>query len=291
MYNEACREILKSYQVNNSHLIALELISCNLSNGGSDIFSSTIRCCTNLTHIKLHRCNMTDEQLLPMVEVVRENRMLEELDLSENRIGVAGCQALAFLLEDPNSNICTLNLEMNRINVDGAIVIFNSLSKNNCLRHLYLGANPADSQEDFPCTLNALERLLCNTSSINDTYASNHTLETVGLHHSPVKIVYLLRVNNHTNKGRVAMKKILKYHPNIDMEPLFEWDLEGELTLKALPYVIAWFDLAIKEALLNTDGEKLSAIFQFAKAMPLLFVPPSHVKKDDKKKQKRSDNM
>ena len=89
------------------------------------------------------------------------------------------------------------------------------------------------------------------------------------------------------DRSVVAIKKILRYHPNIDMEPFFEWGMEeeGEHTLKALPYIIEWFGRA-EEAVAddeedssNSDSDedyyhvverKLSAIFQFAKAMPLL---------------------
>ena len=93
------------------------------------------------------------------------------------------------------------------------------------------------------------------------------------------------------------------------MEPLFEWDAEdGEQNLKALPYVVDWFDRAKvavaanaevddeddgdssadsddEEESYNIDGKKLSAIFQFAMAMPTLFVPASHVKADSKKRK------
>ena len=76
------------------------------------------------------------------------------------------------------------------------------------------------------------------------------------------------------------------------MGPLFVWDLEEEQTLKALPYVIDWFmkaEVAVADEDISTDDDsilfsddegdedyrieekKLSAILQFAKAMPLLF--------------------
>ena len=120
-------------------------------------------------------------------------------------------------------------------------------------------------------------------------------------------------MNEDANKSNVAIKKILKYHPNIDMEPLFEWDAEdGEQNLKALPYVISWFDRAKVTVAANAEGDdegdgdssadsddeeesynidrnKLSAIYQFAMAMPTLFVPASHNEggnKNSKKKQK-----
>ena len=88
------------------------------------------------------------------------------------------------------------------------------------------------------------------------------------------------------------MKKILEYHPNIDFEPLFQWDAEGEQTLKALPYVVDWFDRA-EVAVVDNSGEsynleekQLSAIFQFATAMPLLMVPASSIKVDNKKRKR-----
>ena len=133
-------------------------------------------------------------------------------------------------------------------------------------------------------------KLLCNVSSIDSIYSSNHILENLGpsiLLGLDLKLTSLLKMNEGTNKSHVAIKKILKYHPNIDMGPLFEWNMEGECErdLKALPYVVAWFDRA-GEAVANDEGgdsynideRKLSALYQFALAMPLLFVPTHHVK-------------
>ena len=293
-------EILKVYQENSSHLTMINIISCNLVNGGDAAVSATLRNCTNLKHIDLSYCVITDEQLLQIVEGIRGHRSLEVLDLPGNSIGAAGCQALTTLLEDPNYNIHTLDLEENQIDMNGAVAIVNSLSNNNRLRNLDLGQNPVDSPDSpslQPSLQDAFDRLLCNTSNINDTYASNHTLEQIGLRHSTERLEYLLDLNGDTNKSHVAIKKILKYHPNIDMEPLFDWDAEeGEQNLKALPHVVGWFDRA-EEAVAdddknyNVEEKKLSAILQFTKAVPLLFVPASHIKKNEHKKRKRDDNM
>ena len=285
-------EILKVYQENSSHLTQISIYYCNLVNGGDDAVAATLRNCTHLNEINLICCDITDELLMPIVEGVRGHRSLENLGLSGNRIGNTGCQALATLLEDSHCNICTLDLGRNRVDMNGAIAIVNSLSKNCRLRNLYLGGNPVDST-DSPSLEDAFDKLLCNTSSINSTYQSNHTIEKTGLSYPSERLEYLLDLNKDTNKSRVAIKKILKYHPNIDMEPLLDLDAdEDEQNLKALPYVIDWFDRA-EEAVAedderyNIEEKKLSAVFQFAKAMPLLVVPPSHIKKDDNKKRKR----
>ena len=89
------------------------------------------------------------------------------------------------------------------------------------------------------------------------------------------------------------MKKILKFHPNIDMVPFFDWDSEDDQTLKALPHVIAWYDKAQvavandEEDVYNINQRRLAALFQFAKAMPMLFVPASTIDKLNAKKRKR----
>ena len=216
--------------------------------------------------------------------------MLEKLALYGNRIGDAGCHAIATLLEHTSCNLKLLKLETNQIGNEGATAIANSLVNNTKLKWLYLGNNPFDSSAvGIFCTV------LCNTSSVNDTYRSNHTLDTLvlsdeqqGQHADHLSSI--MRLNRGENKSHVAIRKILSYHPNIDMKPLFEWDTEedGEQTLKALPHVVDWFERA-KEAVAgegdrdyyHVEERQLSAIFQFAKSMPLLLEPISRIKVDD----------
>jgi hypothetical protein len=139
---------------------------------------------------------------------------------------------------------------------------------------------------------NIFSHVLRNTATINSTYHSNHTLEEL----YPVETAELdalLDLNKRTNKSHVAIRKILEYHQHIDMEPLFEWNQEeeAERNLKALPYIISWFGRA-EEAVadegqgtdkywywesVNIDQRKLSAIYQFALAMPLLFEGIRHM--------------
>ena len=270
-------EILKAYQENNN-LTHLQIRLADLRSGGEHVITKTLRSCTNLKEFRLIDSHMTGEQLLPIVEAVREHHLLEVLYLVGNGIDNAGCEeVLAALLEDPNSNLHTLNLEENLIGNDGAIALTNSLVNNTKLRKLYLQSNPIDQNSMWK----AIAKLICNTASINDIYASNHTLESL-------LVTRLMRqpapqkLNRGTNKSHVAIKKILRCHPNFDMNSFFEWNMEGEgeRDLKALPYIMAWFERA-KEAVADDkgggasydiDGRKLSVMYQFAQAMPLLFV-------------------
>ena len=80
--------------------------------------------------------------------------------------------------------------------------------------------------------------------------------------------------------GMPSVPSLLKLNLAVDMEPLLELDSEDdERKPKALPYVIDWFDRRGRESQTRNEevdsinARKLSAIYQFARAMPLEFVP------------------
>ena len=226
--------------------------------GGDTIITTTLRMCTNLIKIELFDCNITGEQLLQMVEAVRGHRSLAILDLESNRIGNAGCEVLDTLLHDPSCNLQILDLRRNNIDNEGATILANGLANNTKLKSLILYNNQIDQSVQ-----DVFSKLLCNVSSINSMHSSNHTLEELGLPQGLPQPLLLLKLN----KGG------------------------GEHDLKALPYVVAWFERA-GEAVAgdresyNIGERKLSAIYQFARAMPLMFVPVSQVKGGDHKRKR-----
>lgn len=296
-------KILNAYQANSSRLTALHIDYTNLQNEGDNIITATLGSCTNLKIIKLTHCSITDEMLWPMVETIRGEK-LKKLDLSNNDIGNTGCETIATLLEDPNTNTSHLCLSQNQIGNEGMTSIANSLMNNTMLDTLELYGNTFSkrSAEDI------FSKMICNKSSINSIYLSNHTLENMELTlslppqiapmvpgYQPVddQLLDLLRMNRCETKGHVAINKILKYHPNIDMEQFFEWDKEGEQNLKALPYIMSWFERARTATRHNETEEyhietkKLSAMFQFAQAMPIMFVSTDSNSTIDNRKRKR----
>mmetsp|Transcript_31008 Transcript_31008/g.65484 ORF Transcript_31008/g.65484 Transcript_31008/m.65484 type:complete len:128 (-) Transcript_31008:149-532(-) len=89
----------------------------------------------------------------------------------------------------------------------------------------------------------------------------------------------LLTLNSGFDKEHIATKKNLLYHT----------DMKFERDLKVLPLAISWFDKARdfsendrEES--NVDARKLSAIYQFARAVPLMFVPASPKNASNKRK-------
>ena len=150
----------------------------------------------------------------------------------------------------------------------------------------------------YPLTQQGLEKsiaeALCDDSSIEHIYMSNHTLENVWLVGKVLgrELLALLSMNTDRNKVHVCMRKILCCNPIIDVKPLFKWNMEGqrEQNLKALPSLIAWFDKATEAVLpdesYDITGKKLNLIYQFACAMPLLFIPASHGKVHNTKRKR-----
>ena len=78
------------------------------------------------------------------------------------------------------------------------------------------------------------------------------------------------------------------------MSPFYNLDLaDDDKNLKALPYVINWFGRA-SEAVedydeINVERRKLSSIYQFVGAMPLLFVPTPRINVICKKRKRKGN--
>ncbi|KAL9185942.1 hypothetical protein ACHAXT_003719 [Thalassiosira profunda] len=110
----------------------------------------------------------------------------------------------------------------------------------------------------------AFASCLCNTSSIAETFASNHTLQLVDTSHDagdiPSDLAFLSQLNGSEDKFGVARRKIIHYHfhdgNNLHDLADFEVDL--------YPRVIAW---------LGRDLGGLPLLYQFIRGMPSLCGP------------------
>ena len=133
---------------------------------------------------------------------------------------------------------------------------------------LYLDNNPSITAVGWQ----SFSQTLCNTSSVNATFLSNHTLFNLGDEADENAIIGpLLDLNERNDKKEVATIKILQSHDDFDMLPFFEWEF------KVLPLVVGWLERA-SECEIPQDFEpdierrKLSAIYQFVRGMPVLYV-------------------
>ena len=125
--------------------------------------------------------------------------------------------------------------QANNIGDEGALIFANALATNRKLKTLIFTDNGITAEG-----WSSFSKVLCDTSSINNTFLSNHTLESLGVRQElPADVRSSLALNRSSeDKKQVAIKKILKHHQHFDMQPFFEWDL------KVLPIAINWFERA-----------------------------------------------
>ena len=209
----------------------------------------------NINSLDLGNCGLKNDLATIIVSSLIGNAKMAKLGLSHNEIGRSGCESIATLLKDTNSNIDYINLSHNKIDDECATILAQSLVGNNKLKHLDLALNSGITGSCWYAFFSTL--LDC----------SNHTLQSL------------------ESKGKIlpsSLKTLLKLNRAVDMEPLFELDSEdNERKPKAMPSVIDWFDrrgreVSQSDGVVNSiNARKLSSIYQFARAMPLKFVPSS----------------
>eukprot|EP00984_Skeletonema_dohrnii_P009312 scaffold3549_cov110-Skeletonema_dohrnii-CCMP3373.AAC.14 len=248
---------------------------CSLS--GHRSLGTLVQRATSLKSLNLCGNAIDDEGLQGLVEGMANCCSLQTLYLSDNHLITAvGLRSIAPFFQ--SNNCCLKVLWLFGINFgdDGAAALANGLIGNESLINLRfdLSGITARGWATF-------SRLLCDTSSVNNTYLSNHTLVEIGRFGNagnPSAIVEYLTLNKLQNCD-AAICKILKNHPDIDIEPLFQWNL------KCLPLVVIWLESArsymgnVNESTEVFHCRKLSALYKFVRGMPQLAVDGCRGKK------------
>ena len=246
----------------------LDLIGMSIGRSECTALSTLLRCTTTQLQILNLRDNNIDDEGVEVL--VNAANGLQELDLSYNRITIQGWKAVSTLLEGPDSKLKTLNIANNDVGDEAALVFANALVNNSALKTLNLKSCSISAEGWSP-----FSKLLCDASSIINTYNSNHTLAYLGDTEGSMKHTFIpefLRLNKETpNKGKVAMTKILHRHSHLDMQPFFK------LEFKVLPIMIEWFAKAstwVPHYAEEINELRLSVIYDFIKEFPMLYIEP-----------------
>ena len=266
MGGEQLVDIIDAFSVH-PQLEKLELGGINVRRNECVALANLLGGTSNMRTLLLIQNGIDDEGVNILVGALANSR-LSGLYLSGNRITARRCQSLVAMLENVNSNLEELYLTSNNIRDEGAPLFANAFATNRKLKTLDLDFNGITVEG-----WSSFSKILCDTSSVNNTFLSNHTLESLGVDavSLPSDVASSLDLNRSSeDKKEVAIKKIIKHHRDFDMQPFFEWDL------KVLPIAIKWFERArsiedIDETVIGKN--KLGAIYQFIRAMPEVFEP------------------
>ena len=259
-------------------LTELCLSNMNMGRNECTALSTLLRCTTTqLENLNLFGNNIDDEGIEVLVNALSTNgNKLQELDLSNNeQITCQGWKTLSTLLETPGCKLETMHIGSNNIGNEGALVFANALVNNSTLNKLDLDYCSITREGWAP-----FSKLLCDTSSINNTYLSNHTLYYVGDHVYENNFNDIFGMEHHLvlnednqgqGKGKIAMSKIVHVHSHFDVQPFFEWEF------KVLPIMISWFTKASSYTAQydeKVNKMKLSVVYDFIKEFPMLYVEP-----------------
>ena len=257
---------------NNTKLKVLNLChNEQIGTGWRVFFNRLLNPDSALKRLDISHNNIDNEGVAALSRSFAYMRSILSLDLIDNRsITTTGWLVLTTLLQSPISLIKEINIYNNNINDEVLIAFATALADNTKLQTLWLKADGAITLRGW----DALSQLLCNKSSIDSIYSSNHTLRNICPEASaPKDIVSSLHLNKNNNKAEVARQKILQHH---FLSNGFNIQAFVDMETNFLPRAISW---------ISRDIAGLSLLYELFLSMPSLFDSVSMAKAGRKRKR------
>jgi Ran GTPase-activating protein (RanGAP) involved in mRNA processing and transport len=190
-----------------------------------------------------------------LTNALENNCTLKELSIDKNPITPAGLMNLSSILRNPTSVLEYLDVTNDLINNEVVRSFADALVENNSLKRLIVDCYPYNKVTSYG--YDAFTNILCDTSSILNTFNSNHTLEIIchescdyyEFYRSIGNVVLsLLKINRECSVSEAARLKIINTHfsgSEINMRPFME------MNLSVRPHAIAWMakDMRVYELL------------------------------------------
>jgi len=274
------RTVSDFFQSDSCRLESLGLGGVVMDDEGAIVLATGLTTYKLLKHLEISGNDIGDEGIAALVSglTIAANTSLETLTLSRNPFTIAGVRSISTLIQSERSTLKLLDVGRIRTgdNEEVAVILSNALTNNTSLMNLGIGYNISEARGV------TFSKLLCDTSSINNIYSSNHTLEVIGdleydLETTNDEVLKYLVLNRNTrflnpiDRGLVPMCKILIHHPDLaDMKPFYQWKLN------VLPLMVKWFQKAsacqdyFEESIETFQRRQLSAMYRFIRGVPLL---------------------
>jgi len=238
------------------------------ANGWMAFFRSLLDARSSAEALLLDDNNIDDEGAAMLIRLLDKTRKIGTLSLRGNdSITCDGWWRFARALKSTTLKVLRLGVSGYRDSINSKFVRrFGKaleLTSNNTLEVLSLFNND-DDPEIHPRAWEALNKALCNNSSIADIVSSNHTLYEIVESEHPhylqvdLKTASLLQINRNGNKAEVVRTKILNYFfsGRANVSTTFV-----DIATKTMPNVIEW---------IGRDYSGFSVMYDLFRSMPWL---------------------
>ena len=237
---------------------------------------------SKLEMLQICEAQLDDERMICLGNALSVNKTLKYLDLHLNNdsISLEGWQGTSQCLRNPDTALETLRFSDStdaddEEATDKVAAMVRALERNSTLKRLNIGCTSYGY--DINITENwvweLFNRVLCDKTSIINTYASKHTLHSFmisGSHwyvqfdkgkYSEVResIMYSMNVNLNDDKAEVAREKILKHH--FAGESAEKFTVFASMPESVLAHAIAW---------IGRDKLGHSLMYEFVRTFPHL---------------------
>jgi len=261
-FNDAvARSLANALRYNSTlKMLFLKDIHGITNSGWRDLFMGILdgpHCILEKLDLRDSRGDDPDSMIESLTSALAGNVNLKELHLFTcGSATPVGWQTLASILRNPSSVLEILDLEDNSINDDIMSEFAMALANNTKLKIFFI----VNIRGVTSISHDALSRLLCDTSSILNTFNSNHTLESIGFVLRE-DFSALHRINRNNSIRQAARIKILNSHfSGSDINTQVFTDMK----LNILPTAMSWMGHD------NGSNGGRNLMFEFLRRVPLI---------------------
>jgi Ran GTPase-activating protein (RanGAP) involved in mRNA processing and transport len=245
------------------------------SDGWIEFFDMLLQSKCSLEELNVSRNSIDDDGAEALVDLLITMRDFHTLHLRASDCTANGLRTFTRLLQ-PSSKVTTLDLGRNRFNDEVINDFANVVANNSTLTTLHIGGDKITDR-----SWAALSHALCDETSIENTYSSNHTLHTLEKFDDvraeiPDNLSTLLRLNKNQDKSSVRRQKILIHH--------FHGTVRGTV-VKGIPKINGMSRSTLPSALewIGRDALGFSVMYKVVRGIPTLleskFIPINVEKK------------
>ncbi|KAM4853866.1 leucine-rich repeat-containing protein 74A isoform 1-T1 [Thomomys bottae] len=215
LYLEACKlmgVVPASYFIRNMEESHMNLNHHGLGPKGTKAIAIALVSNTAIIKLELEDNSIMEEGVLSLVEMLHENYYLQELNISNNKIGLEGARIISDFLQGNTSSLLKLKLSGNNFKKDSAALLCQALSSNYRIRTLSLSHNEfSDTAGEY---LGQMLGFNVGLQSLDLSWNHFHTQGATALCNGLRMNVTLkaldLSMNGLGNEGALALGEVLK---------------------------------------------------------------------------------